>query len=435
MSEHTQPPTGTTGPPTTFHLFPNLPWELRHAIWELAVRPLDRPGAHIFCLEERDGFKFEVKQCDVICKLIDSKLQLSVPAKTMSAELDSNPSMYMVDGGLWTACKESRAVMEKTFKHRMWDLRRRDWRQWHEASLQLMFKGTPLPAGLENPYEGLGDDELDMIPATGCFLAEGSYPWSSMASSTPASFRAADVNPLAQIDQVGIRNWFNQQMFKIWPHLAAEVERQKMLARTSPKHYFSVFPNRDLFIIRPSSWNFPRWGPPASDLPFFKFTREYCGSGSRHSLAVEYDPTWTGKSRKEFRAILHTIAQLVLRFGYRNESETVWIIDYRLKYKPTTPAHVREPSSDQKVFHLGDGRRYVEVYSEYEADGGGGHLSWFETEGIEGDNSSTSPGSCHSFIGQVEANIRLHLTKQNEGDWDPENRWEHPTIGLLACLD
>lgn len=128
-------------PRTTFYPFSKLPWELRHDIWDLVVRPLDRPGVHIFCVEERELDDSEATECDVVCPPIllesgESNLHIRVPAATMSSGPAGNPSTYMLDGGLWAACKESRAVMEKAFKHQMWDPKRKAYPEWYQSSFR-----------------------------------------------------------------------------------------------------------------------------------------------------------------------------------------------------------------------------------------------------------------------------------------------------------
>lgn len=93
-----------------------------------------------------------------------------------------------------------------------------------------------------------------------------------------------------------------------------------------------------------------------------------------------------------------------------SDKGTIWLIDYRLKPRENTSAHKRESTDDKKVFYGSDAGRYIEIYSEY-VEGRGDRLSWLETEGVEGDCSSVSPGSCHSFDEQVEAKGMA----QNEG--------------------
>ncbi|KAJ3540938.1 hypothetical protein NM208_g4835 [Fusarium decemcellulare] len=105
----------------TFHRFADLPWELRDHIWNLAVRP-PSPGIHKFKLynQETDGV---LKNASNVV-FDESKryicLRLAAPDCDKSSGTDicnkDNLSIYLIDGGLWTACKESRVVMERSFR-------------------------------------------------------------------------------------------------------------------------------------------------------------------------------------------------------------------------------------------------------------------------------------------------------------------------------
>ncbi|KAF5530302.1 hypothetical protein FNAPI_13598 [Fusarium napiforme] len=71
--------------------FKELPRELRDQIWSLAIRD-DHPGAHIFG-------------------------QYVTGSRRVRSQdgCDENISTYLIDGGLWAACHESRCIMEKHF--------------------------------------------------------------------------------------------------------------------------------------------------------------------------------------------------------------------------------------------------------------------------------------------------------------------------------
>ncbi|KAK3956265.1 hypothetical protein QBC32DRAFT_394787 [Pseudoneurospora amorphoporcata] len=389
MSDHTQLPSVTMGPPTTFHPFPKLPWELRHEIWELAVRPLDRPGVHVFCVEEHEPDDSSVEEVEDRDK---SNLHFSVPAATMSAGPCGNPSTYMIDGGLWTACKESRAVMEEAFKHQMWDHKRRAWRLFFAAivranSIPLALRALRSPSPvLENPYDELGDDELDMIPATAFFLSPPSS--SSLPSSTQTT----------------------------------KADQPKTQVTTSP-HYFSVFPHQDLFIFRPASRKIDNiWSRLELNFPFGSRRWGFLGFGSKHGLALKYDSAWLDDYYRdpagEITGAVNMVDRMVkaIVFFDTTRAETIWLVDYRLKLKQNTPADKREPDVNQKVFYGNDGRRYVEMYSKF-PEAGVDYLQWFYTDGVEGEDSSISERSCDYFIEEVEY----------------EERWG-PTLGLLACF-
>lgn len=109
----------------TFHSFCELPWELREQIWTLALRP-DRPAAHrftVFNAQEADELSAlqsyavhdeSLRHCDLAAPRSNKS-----DMKTISWTV-SNPSIYLTDSGMWTACKESREIMEKRFGTLTW---------------------------------------------------------------------------------------------------------------------------------------------------------------------------------------------------------------------------------------------------------------------------------------------------------------------------
>ncbi|KAH7009965.1 hypothetical protein EDB80DRAFT_868489 [Ilyonectria destructans] len=109
----------------TFHSFCELPFELREQIWTLALRP-DRPAAHCFTIfnaHEADELSAlqsyamhheSPKSCDIAAPRSDKS-----DMRTISWTA-SNPSIYLTDSGMWTACKESRDIMEKRFDTLTW---------------------------------------------------------------------------------------------------------------------------------------------------------------------------------------------------------------------------------------------------------------------------------------------------------------------------
>lgn len=123
---------------TEFHLFPFLPWELRDQIWKLAIRP-DLPGAHIFRVSDADAHETsddnDSYRCAKSLLAAPQCLPKSVdftPAAQAAAPISwtlNNPSTYLIDSGLWTACKESRLATEQVLQARaqregLWSLKR-----------------------------------------------------------------------------------------------------------------------------------------------------------------------------------------------------------------------------------------------------------------------------------------------------------------------
>ncbi|KAH8882202.1 hypothetical protein GQ53DRAFT_463394 [Thozetella sp. PMI_491] len=131
-----------------FHLFPNLPKELRDLIWESAIRP-DRPSAHFFtlCYDGKESMRTQVL-ANWASRYQNWKLQLSCPQFSSTAFgsyswTDGNPSAYLLDSGLWTACRESRDAMRRY--HR---LGRRPERDAEEAAPETTPTG---PRALPRP--------------------------------------------------------------------------------------------------------------------------------------------------------------------------------------------------------------------------------------------------------------------------------------------
>ncbi|KAK3397872.1 hypothetical protein B0T20DRAFT_470158 [Sordaria brevicollis] len=421
MSDQNQPVSNPSGPLTTFHPFLKLPWELRNAIWELALRPLDRPGAHIFCIEERKLENSGPKERDVVCGPIPahwhneavlgdaSSLHITIPTQIRGTGLfepAGNPSTYMIDGGLWTACTESRAVMEKAFKHQMWDSKRMAYPNYDEARSKsdlydiLVLTGVALrhrPLVPEDPYIGL---DARMVPATGYFLSASYTPFSR------PSFQAIKAD-------------------------------QHDSHKTASPHYLTVLPHQDLIIIRSSSCYMGRafWYYLRRNFPFGSKKWGYFGLGEHHGIALEYDPDWTQWFSHDIRDVVFPTTVLDQFIGTLHSFEstqvnTIWLVDYRLKLNHDTPAVRMELMKDRKVFYGSDGIHYVEVYS---SAGGAARLGWFYTEGIEGESSTYGYGSCVAFIEAVEDAYTDMLHREpDDGSGFPERH--NPHLGILACL-
>lgn len=123
--------------PDTFHPFPRLPVELRLAIWKLTLRTegTPRPGAHFFGIlvpeEDPDADSLMNQSFFPRNWRYTPNYRLIGPRwTTTSAEdrfvgikqepaswTDNNPSAYLVDSGLWLACRESQNLI----KHAMWE--------------------------------------------------------------------------------------------------------------------------------------------------------------------------------------------------------------------------------------------------------------------------------------------------------------------------
>ncbi len=127
----------------TFHPFPRQPKELRDVIWALAIRP-DGPSAHFFTVFDcaKDA-EWSVLSQYSIRHPYRRKCVLAAPARRTSDHhsqkeeqqqqqeqqfswVQGNRSGYLIDSGLWTACRESRAAVERRFKVADWDIKREE---------------------------------------------------------------------------------------------------------------------------------------------------------------------------------------------------------------------------------------------------------------------------------------------------------------------
>ncbi|KAK3934233.1 hypothetical protein QBC46DRAFT_400381 [Diplogelasinospora grovesii] len=162
----------------TFHPFPRLPRELRDEVWEFAVLSLPRRGrAHFFTLFcEEDRAALVSAEPVVMCPPnpnIHSWYHLAAPQCSGPGRLswiDSNPSAYLCEIGLWGACRESREIMQKRFMPINWF----DW-------------GHPERS-----------PEIDQFPALGAFSWNGQcqkftvYPQSDLLCLQPFNFDNID---------------------------------------------------------------------------------------------------------------------------------------------------------------------------------------------------------------------------------------------------
>lgn len=145
---------------TTFDRFRELPRELRDQMWKFAIRT-SQPGEHIFriCNTFKDRYtgardlasRFRAFPKHRFAERLErrcfDRIDANFSKKTVST--------YLLDGGLWTACKESRLIMEKHFRSSEWDhWRRHRTREWHP---------TDTPGGFD-------------MPATGYFSPSGGRP-------------------------------------------------------------------------------------------------------------------------------------------------------------------------------------------------------------------------------------------------------------------
>ncbi|RMJ04737.1 hypothetical protein CDV36_014592 [Fusarium kuroshium] len=255
----------------TFHRFLYLPWELRNEIWEFVVRP-SLPGVHIFQL-------YDPTHDIVIGKNIEVSFpngspdnhHLAVPRSKTSftgvTQNGDNLSPYLIDRGLWSACKESRLVMERHFSRLKWqNLMDKDWGS---------FWSMPL------------EEKIDM-PLTGHF-----------------------------IDLDGHTN------------------------------FFTVFPHRDLFMLRPLDLDTIDWFKLTTIHPLASAIN---GFDTLKNIALEYDPEWGLDMVNKVTSILSQTALT-----------NIWIVDYSIRRKYAVDVGKLTTRNGKDVaFYLED-RRLVEV--------------------------------------------------------------------------
>ncbi|KAK4222486.1 hypothetical protein QBC38DRAFT_503977 [Podospora fimiseda] len=108
--------------PTTFLRFPDLPQELQDLVWEHALRPMDARGIHRFSILQNRrqyprGVAIGLSGSSIYKKAQDSFV-LGAPRTTnkgghYSWTSRNNTSAYLYDAGLWEACDDSLAIIQK----------------------------------------------------------------------------------------------------------------------------------------------------------------------------------------------------------------------------------------------------------------------------------------------------------------------------------
>ncbi|KAF5579583.1 uncharacterized protein FSUBG_13589 [Fusarium subglutinans] len=160
---------------TTFERFKELPRELRDRIWSLAIRD-GHPGAHIFgqYVTGTSGSRRLQSQNSLYFDLTEPSWRRYFESSN-EYRSDENISAYLIDGGLWAACQESRCIMEKHFKQSKRELAPRDpYDHRRSFSREELFKtatsgyfdGTPLERVTVFPLRDLfivQHEDLDKI--------------------------------------------------------------------------------------------------------------------------------------------------------------------------------------------------------------------------------------------------------------------------------
>ncbi|KAK1757091.1 hypothetical protein QBC47DRAFT_378394 [Echria macrotheca] len=298
-------------PLTAFHYFPLLPFELRELIWKFAVRPAV-PGAHFFTVkhDQSRGFSSEFQALHPYrngrqpwclgaprCLPKTAEFTRDLLEATPPSWLHNNPSSYLIDSGLWSACRESRLVMEQAFR-----------RPEHHG---------------ENEW-GITKSVMD-----------------------------------EEVDEGQDASWNHNGLFAL-PGVTSFAAKAGNVPR-----FFSVIPNRDLFILQPfdlCEWLewlctgltttfdiIPPYSPDSLPLPREEWN-------CRRQIALEYDISWDSVDslNKSDSPAMDVIRYLVGEDEYK--IRTFWFIDYRINPNALSGRY----DSPQQVFRASD-RRYTEV--------------------------------------------------------------------------
>ncbi|KAI6752385.1 hypothetical protein HG530_013754 [Fusarium avenaceum] len=161
---------------STFHQFSDLPRELRDMIWSFVIRD-DNPGVHIFgSLDLKKTNRTESRRlmsCGKKCWTYAALPWRHYFDSLDENRSDENVSTYLIDGGLWTACKESRLIMEKHFRQSEWPKKQECDRYFSQARKEHFkipatgyFQGDELHCLTVFPHRDLFVLQLDDIATT-----------------------------------------------------------------------------------------------------------------------------------------------------------------------------------------------------------------------------------------------------------------------------
>lgn len=224
----------------TFHFFGQLPGELRSKIWQLAIRD-DKRGVHLFHIYDpgldkdvgstRDipylpmsggDFRVAAPRCRE-----DSSISMSVSLSTSTictpiirdrwsdrfksaSRIDGNISMYTVDGGLWTACKESRYYMERFFLPEQWPIQKKKERLCHGAykpcTTYFCKEEERAKHSTEHMHQKTKTRDIQYLtvrPHLDLFFLQPhcleAFPWHHISSSSRGMWRLANIDGIEHI--------------------------------------------------------------------------------------------------------------------------------------------------------------------------------------------------------------------------------------------
>ncbi|KAJ0276620.1 hypothetical protein COL940_008216 [Colletotrichum noveboracense] len=97
----------------SFHRFLDLPAELRLQIWESVAYTAAQPRIHFMPIDEYTEEAFDRRWISGLLDLDGSgqASDVEIMPKTERSWVKDNDSAYLIDAGMWTACKESALVL------------------------------------------------------------------------------------------------------------------------------------------------------------------------------------------------------------------------------------------------------------------------------------------------------------------------------------
>ncbi|KAI1455752.1 hypothetical protein F4805DRAFT_459398 [Annulohypoxylon moriforme] len=297
---------------TTFHLFAQLPQELRDIIWDAAIRP-DVPSAHFFTAWNGE----ENKQHDDYSTMADRSVVgrghkhgvpcgLAAPRSDRTdpdtaSWFDDNPSAYMVDSALWTACWDSREAMIRRFGNR-----------------RVVYRKNYLTDMLTQE-----PPECDDSPATGTMVQDGKRQYFTVCPKT---------------DLICLQP-FNKHSILLWPTLESDVPIFNI--RGSPRPHIAL--EFDPAWVEDEKLAF---GDFHLSLPPF----------------ARYETELYSQNRTELGCVFQAgTAQL------GSWAENLWLIDYRISRRPE--AEPLDYNGGGRIVFQGRDCKYVEVKVNEDEEG------------------------------------------------------------------
>ncbi|KAI0882285.1 uncharacterized protein GGS22DRAFT_49893 [Annulohypoxylon maeteangense] len=357
---------------TTFHLFPQLPPELRDMIWEEAIRP-DVPSAHFFTAW--NGFENRMyesdfqtlanysvagrgRQPDMPCGLAAPRCNREQPFTP--SWFDNNPSVYMEDSGLWTACWGSRRAMIRRFGNRKVSYRK-------ETLAQRFLGQAP---------------EYNDAPATGTMVQDGRTQYFTVCPKT-------DLFCLQPFHKNGnVR----------WPTLERDVA---------------------IFNIRGS----PRAHIALEFDPHWTDDEELRDESFRLSIPPlkRYEIELFGQTRTDLGSVFLAGTNQVGSWA-----RALWFIDYRISRDPK--AEPLDYSDGTRMVFQGRGCKYVEVRPDRHDTG------WIMGHKRQSASIRRFLYEFYVTLAGDRDNSWIYQKIGDAGSIDAAELFRRPVIGVLACL-